>query len=335
MRPPGVVVITGATAGVGRATAMRFGREGWRVGLIARDRAALSDMREELAELECEAHAVSADVADAHAIANAGAAIAERLGPIDIWVNNAMVTVFSPVWRMTPEEFARVTAVTYLGCVHGTMAALQHMRPRSRGHIIQVGSALAYRGIPLQSAYCGAKHAIRGFTASLRAELLREDCGVALSIVELPAINTPQFSWARTHMTRTPRPAGGAVYQPDAAADAIYRAAVTPRREYWLGAITAETIIGNMVAPDLMDRLVEETYDGQQTDRPVAAERADNLMQPVSGAHQTQGEFASGAKHSGLLISGRTARLGALGAGAAACIALGACAALAQRKRHR
>jgi NAD(P)-dependent dehydrogenase (short-subunit alcohol dehydrogenase family) len=326
MKPPGVVVITGGDAGVGRAAARRFAREGWRVGLIARDVAALKDTGEELRALGGTSHGVSADVADAQAIASAADEIAQALGPIQVWVNNAMVTVFSPLWRMSPEEFARVTAVTYLGCVHGTLAALSHMRPRNRGHIVQVGSALAYRGIPLQSAYCGAKHAIRGFTASLRAELLHEKSAVALSIVELPAINTPQFDWARTHMAYTPQPAGGAVYEPETAADAIYHAVQNPRPEYWLGGVTAQIILGNMAAPNVMDHMIKGTYDTQQTDAPV----------PPTGAHRVSGSFGRGARQSGWLISGLTARLAAIGAGALTCMVLGglAVSALHGKRPH-
>src|SRR5664279_2199575 len=192
-----VVVITGASAGVGRAIAHRFARAGWRIGLIARDAEALEEVRQEVAELGGSALVAVADVADAEALFAAADQIENAFGSIDVWINDAMVTVFAPVWQMTPEEFRRVTEVTYLGQVHGTMAALRHMRPLNRGKIIQIGSALAYRGIPLQSAYCGAKHAIRGFTDALRAELIHAQSRIAVSIVEMPAMNTPQFDWAR------------------------------------------------------------------------------------------------------------------------------------------
>jgi len=334
MTEVGVVAITGGTAGIGRATALRFARDGWRVGVIARDPQPLEDVRRELERLGVGAHAVSADVVDAAAVTAAADEIAAALGPIDVWINNAMVTVFAPLWNMTPEEFARVTNVTYLGCVHGTMAALRHMRARNSGHIVQVGSALAYRGIPLQSAYCGAKHAIRGFTASLRAELLHERSAIRVSMVELPAVNTPQFDWARTHMPRTPRPAGGAIYTPEAAADAIHHAVDHPQREYWLGGITAQTILGNMIAPDLLDHLVKGTYEGQQTAVPTPPQRPDNLMQPVTHHHRIAGSFGESARPSGLLISGLTGRLAAAGAGALVCIAIGAAVAFwLQRER--
>src|SRR5690349_11202400 len=194
------VVITGASAGVGRAVALRFARAGAKLALMARDPAALEEVKREAEQLGATALVVPVDVADATAVLEAADAVAAQTGGIDIWINDAMVTVFAPVWKISPEEFRRVTEVTYLGVVHGTMAALRHMRPRNRGTIVQVGSALAYRGIPLQAAYCGAKHAIRGFTDSLRTELLHAGSAVALTIVELPAVNTPQFDWARTHM---------------------------------------------------------------------------------------------------------------------------------------
>ena len=200
------VVITGASAGVGRSVAHRFARAGARLGLIARDADALNEVKNEIEGLGGTAIVTAADVADADAVFEAADAIQRRFGSIDVWINDAMVTVFSPVWKITPQEFCRVTEVTYLGVVHGTMAALRHMRPRNRGTIIQVGSALAYRGIPLQAAYCGAKHAIRGFTNSLRSELIHDRSDIKLTIVELPAVNTPQFDWARTHMPRQPRP---------------------------------------------------------------------------------------------------------------------------------
>src|SRR5579859_381686 len=192
------VVITGASAGVGRATAHRFARAGARLALIARDAAALGEVKREVEERGGSALVLPLDVGNADALA-------AEFGAIDIWINDAMVTVFAPVWKISPEEFRRVTEVTYLGFVHGTMAALRHMRPRNRGTIVQGGSALAYRGIPLQAAYCGAKHAIRGFTNSLRTELLHAGSAVTLTIVELPAVNTPQFDWAKTHMAYQPR----------------------------------------------------------------------------------------------------------------------------------
>jgi NAD(P)-dependent dehydrogenase (short-subunit alcohol dehydrogenase family) len=205
---------------------------------------------------------------------------------------------------MTPEEFHRVTDVTYLGFVHGTMAALRYMRPRDHGTIVQVGSALAYRSIPLQSAYCGAKHAIVGFTDSLRSELLYENSAIRLTVVHLPAMNTPQFTWARTRLPRKPRPAG-TIYQPEVAADAIVHAAHHPEREYWLGASTDVAILGNMLAPELADRyLAANAIAGQQTSEPVDPDRPDNLFEPVPGVHAVHGAFGAQAKDSGMRLPG-------------------------------
>jgi short-subunit dehydrogenase len=246
-----VVVITGATAGVGRATALAFARRGAKLGLIARDEAALEDTRAEVAALGAEAETASLDVADAEAVARAADAFENSLGPIDVWVNNAMVTIFSSVEDLTAEEIARVTDVTYLGTVHGTLAALKHMRPRNRGVIVQVGSSLAYRGIPLQAAYCAAKHAVRGFTDSLRVELRQAHSNIHVTAVHLPAINTPQFDWARTRRQKQPRPVAP-VFTPEAAAEAIVHAAEHLQREHWLGGMTPVTILANAVFPGLI-----------------------------------------------------------------------------------
>ena len=242
-----VIVITGASAGVGRATAHAFAQRGARLGLIARDPAALEQVKEEVERFGVTALVAAADVAEADAVFSAAERIANHFGAIDVWVNNAMVTVFAPVWELTPEEFRRVTEV--FGCVHGTMAALRHMRPRNRGAIIQVGSALAYRGIPLQSGYCGAKHAIRGFTNSLRTELIHGGSAITVTTMELPAVNTPQFDWARTHMARQPRPVPPVV-QPEVIADAIVRAAVQHP-----GPWRALTVFSGMAPP-----VCESTY---------------------------------------------------------------------------
>ena len=303
------VVITGASAGVGRATALRFARAGAHLALMARDREALDAVRGEVERLGGSAMVVPLDVADADAVFAAADAIAAERGGIDIWINDAMVTVFSPVWQITPEEFRRVTEVTYLGFVHGTMAALRHMRPRNRGTIVQVGSALAYRGIPLQSAYCGAKYAIRGFTDSLRTELIHTNSAVALTIVELPAVNTPQFDWARTHMPRQPRPVAPVV-QPEAIAEIIFRAALDPKREYWLGLSTIKAILGGMVLPAFLDRyLAKNVYGAQETKTPVSPSRQDNLMTPVAGLHRVRGRFSDEAASSVLAVPGPLARL--------------------------
>jgi NAD(P)-dependent dehydrogenase (short-subunit alcohol dehydrogenase family) len=304
-----VVVVTGASAGVGRATAHRFARAGWCIGLIARDSTALDAVRAEVEQLGGKATVAAADVADAAAVFAAAERIVSTFGRIDIWVNNAMLTVFSAIWDMTPEEFRRVTEVTYLGFVHGTMAALRHMRPVNRGSIIQIGSALAYRGIPLQSAYCGAKHAIRGFTDSLRAELIHERSKINLTMLELPAVNTPQFDWARTHMPRAPRPVAPVV-QPEVIADAVFRAARRPAREYWVGLSTIKVILGNMVLPKFLDwYLARVAFRGQQTRRSVDGERRDNLFEPVHGLHRTRGSFSSESGTNVRTAPGPVARL--------------------------
>jgi NAD(P)-dependent dehydrogenase (short-subunit alcohol dehydrogenase family) len=318
------VIITGSTAGVGRAIAERFADAGDRVGLIARDAEALEQVREELAGSGAEVAAAAADVADAQAMFSAAAQLEARLGPVDVWVNDAMETVFSTVADLTPQEFRRVTEVTYLGFVYGTMAALKSMRPRRSGRILQIGSALAYRGIPLQSAYCGAKHAIRGFTDSLRAELMHERSGIRISIIELPAVNTPQFDWARVHLPRTPRPMGRPV-EPEVVADAVFRVARGSWREYWLGLPTIFTILGNTVLPAYFDRyLARHAFEGQQTHTAVGSERADNLEHPVKGLHRTRGSFQAEAKLRAPLVAGEPARLAAFAAGALVFMGLGA-----------
>jgi NAD(P)-dependent dehydrogenase (short-subunit alcohol dehydrogenase family) len=336
-----VVAVTGASAGVGRATALLFARRGARVALIARDAASLEDARHEIEECEGTALVIPCDVSDADALEQAARRVEDELGPIAIWVNCAMVTVFSPVWRMTAQEFRRVTEVTYLGFVHGTMAALARMRPRNSGVIIQVGSSLAYRGIPLQSAYCGAKHAIRGFTDSLRSELIHEGSSIELVMVQLPAMNTPQFDWARTHMPREPRPVAP-VFQPEVAARAIVRAALSPRRELWLGLSTVKVILGSMLAPAFLDRyLANHAFDGQERPTAVSRNRPDDLMKPVHSLHATHGAFGHEAATSAALVSGETARLcaGLLGLGGLALAAglvlrsVGGTLALHRRRR--
>ena len=304
-----VVVVTGASAGVGRAITHRFSRAGWRIGLIARDAEALDQVRREVEEMGGTAIAVPTDVADAEAVFAAASQVANAFGSIDAWINDAMVTVFSPVWEMTPEEFRRVTEVTYLGFVHGTMAALRHMRPANRGTIIQIGSALAYRGIPLQSAYCGAKHAIRGFTDSLRTELIHEGSRIKLTMIELPAVNTPQFDWARTHMPRQPRPVAPVV-QPEVIAEAVLHAAHKPRREYWIGLSTLKVILGNMLLPAFLDHyLASVAFAGQETKQPVGAARIDNLMTPVTRLHRTHGRFGGEAQGRAVVVSGSLSRI--------------------------
>jgi short-subunit dehydrogenase len=308
LRSRATVVVTGASAGVGRATALRFARAGARIGLIARDAAALEDVKAEIEALGGIAFCAPADVADAEAVFAAADAIEAALGAIDIWINDAMVTVFSPVADITPAEFRRVTEVTYLGFVHGTMAALRHMRPRDRGTIVQVGSALAYRGIPLQAAYCGAKHAIRGFTNSLRTELIHDGSAIDVKIIELPAVNTPQFDWARTHLSQCPRPVPP-VIRPEVAAAAIFRAAHGREREYWLGTSTIAAILANMIAPGLLDRYLAHTaYAGQATRQRVPPWRKDNLEAPVSGLHRTRGSFGAEAASTAVSLPGPALR---------------------------
>ena len=286
-----VVVITGASAGVGRATAHAFARQGARIGLLARDPQALLDTRREVERLGGEAIALPTDVSEFGPVDGAAAAVEEAFGPIDVWVNNAMTTVFSPIKDLEPHELHRVTEVCYFGTVHGTMAALRRMLPRDRGTIVQVGSALAFRGIPLQAAYCGAKHAIVGFTDSLRAELIHDGSNVRLSAVHLPAMNTPQFDWARVRFHRRPKPVG-AIMQPERAAQAIVHAARHAPRELWVGGSTVQTILGQMVAPGLMDRVVANmAYEQQLRPDPLPEGYRDNLYEPVHGPHATHGAF--------------------------------------------
>jgi short-subunit dehydrogenase len=312
---PEIVIITGASAGVGRATALRFGRAGARVGLIARDGKALNDVKCEIERLGGKAAIAAVDVADSKELLEAAKKLETALGPVDIWVNDAMVTVFSPVTEITPEEFKRVTEVSYLGFVYGTMAALWLMRPRNRGTIVQVGSALAYRGIPLQAAYCGAKFAIRGFTNSLRTELMHERSNIHLTTVHLPAVNTPQFDWARTHMDRQPRPVAP-VYQPEVIADVIYKAAHEHRREVWIGRSAIGTILANAVVPALLDRYLARTaFSSQTTERKVAGDRSDNLLTPVHDLHRTRGSFGREALRHALAVPGPAIRVGVVTAG--------------------
>jgi NAD(P)-dependent dehydrogenase (short-subunit alcohol dehydrogenase family) len=278
------VVVTGASAGIGRATARLFGQRGARVALIARGQAGLDGAARDVQEAGGEALAISADVADFEQVTAAAQKAEERFGPIDVWVNVAFTSVFAPFSEITAEEFRRVTEVSYLGFVHGTMAALALMRPRGRGTIVQVGSALGERSIPLQSAYCGAKHAINGFTSSLRCELLHENSGVRVTVVQMPAVNTPQFSWVRSRLPNHPQPVPP-IYEPEVAARGVVFAADHPgRKEYWVGASTVATLLANRVIPAVLDRYLARTgYRSQQTDEKVAADRPDNLFHPVDG----------------------------------------------------
>jgi NAD(P)-dependent dehydrogenase (short-subunit alcohol dehydrogenase family) len=286
-----VVVITGASAGLGRATVRAFARHGADVGLLARGVDGLEAARREVDTIGRRALVLPADVADCDQVDAAAERVERELGPIDVWVNNAMVSVFSPIVEMKPEEFRRVTDVTYHGVVHGTLAALKRMLPRNRGVILQIGSALAYRGIPLQSAYCAAKHAVQGFTDSLRCELLHDGTRVRVSMVQLPAMNTRQFEWVKSRLPREPQPVPP-IYQPEIAADAIVWAATHDRRELSVGATTVAAIWGDKVAPAILDRFLAATaYDGQQTDVPADPNRQDNLWHPLPGDHGAHGRF--------------------------------------------
>ncbi|MGA7807579.1 SDR family oxidoreductase [Bradyrhizobium sp.] len=329
-----VVVVTGASAGVGRAIVHQFARAGWRIGLIARDEQALEEVRREVEQLGGRAIVAAADVADADAVFAAAERIKQTFGAIDVWINDAMVTVFAPVWLMTPEEYRRVTEVTYLGQVHGTMAALRHMRPVNRGMIIQIGSALAYRGIPLQSAYCGSKHAIRGFTDSLRTELIHDRSRIRLTVMELPAVNTPQFDWARTHMPRKPRPVAPVV-QPEVIARAVFNAVRHPSREYWIGLSTLKVILGNMVLPAFLDHLLARVaYRGQETGQQVSPERQDNLLAPVHALHRMRGSFSDESTDTAVVASGPIARIAPVLMGAMVFFGIGMLAASGARYRR-
>jgi NAD(P)-dependent dehydrogenase (short-subunit alcohol dehydrogenase family) len=325
-RPPQreVVAVTGASAGVGRAVAHAFARRGARVGLIARGAEGLEGAAREVRELGGEALVVPADVADFAQLSDAAAAVEERFGPLDVWVNDAMATIFAPIGKVTPGEFERATAVTYLGTVHGTMVALERMRSRERGTIVQVGSALSYRAIPLQAAYCGAKFAIRGFTDSVRTELLHEESPVWISMVQLPALNTPQFDWCRTRLPEHPQPVPP-IYQPEVAAEAVYFAAHNRRREVWAGYGAVKAIVANKLAPRIADwYLARQGYASQQIEgEPVADDRPDNLFEPVPSEAATHGAFDARAKpRSAQLWASLHRRLLAGAAGAALASAL-------------
>ena len=289
------VVITGASAGLGRAIADEFGKTGARIGLISRDLSALEATAAEVEKLGGAAATYAADVSDDQAIELAAASFEERLGPIDIWVNNAMVSVFSPIREMEAGEFRRVTEVNYLGYVHGTLSALRRMLPRNRGRIIQVGSALAVRSIPLQAAYCATKHAILGFTDSLRCELLHDNSAVRAIVVHMPAMNTPQFTWVKSRLPNLPQPVPP-IYAPEVGAKVIVHAAVTssPRREYWVGGSTVKAIIGQKLVPGLLDYYLGKTgYKAQQREELDSPDRPNNVWRPVSTELGAHGPFDS------------------------------------------
>jgi NAD(P)-dependent dehydrogenase (short-subunit alcohol dehydrogenase family) len=321
-RKPEVVVITGASAGVGRATAQRFAKDGARVALLARDNPALEHAANEVRELGGTALPIAVDVSDAAQVEAAAERIEQELGPIDIWINSAMATVFAPVSETPAEEFRRATEVTYLGTVHGTLAALKRMRSRNRGSIVQVGSALAYRAIPLQAAYCGAKFAIRGFTDALRVELLHDRSKVHVTMVQLSAFNTPQFEWARNRLHGRPQPVPP-IFQPELAAKGVHWAAHHRRREVCVGFPAVKAIAINKWFPSLVDRiLARKGYQGQVDMEPVPEERPDNLFDAAPVDYGTHGRFDARAKSHSMqwwLTSNRNAVL--LGIGALAAVA--------------
>jgi NAD(P)-dependent dehydrogenase (short-subunit alcohol dehydrogenase family) len=322
---PEVVVVTGASAGLGRAIVRRFAREGAHIGLLARGRDGLEGARRDVEESGGKALVLPTDVADADAVERAAEAVERVFGPIDIWVNNAMVSVFSPVKEMKPEEYKRVTEVTYLGYVYGTLAALKRMLPRDRGCVVQVGSALAYRGIPLQSAYCASKHAIQGFMDSLRAELLHDRSNVRVTMVQMPAMNTPQFEWVKSRLPNKPLPVPP-IFQPEVGAEAVYFVAHERRREMYVGWPTVRAIVGNKLAPGYADHyLARNGYESQQTDEPDDPNRPNNLWEPVPGDHGAHGPFDEiSSDHSAQLWATENRNWLALACAGAAGLLLGA-----------
>jgi short-subunit dehydrogenase len=330
-----IVVVTGASAGVGRATVREFARRGAWIGLIARGRDGLAAALSEVQAVGGEALMLPVDVADASAMEAAAEQVERNLGPIDIWVNNAMTSVFSPIKQTTPEEFRRVTEVTYLGYVYGTLAALKRMLPRDSGTIVHVGSALAYRSIPLQAAYCASKHAVLGFFAALRTELLHDRSNVHTTMVQMPALNTPQFGWVKSRLPHKAQPVPP-IFQPEVAARAIYYAAHHPeRREYYVGWSTVKAIVGNKLVPSLADRYLAHTgYESQQYDGPENPDRPNNLYEPLPGDHGAHGHFDDRARNRRLEL---WAQMHATWIGLAAGLGFGTAAlgALLRRRKPR
>ena len=317
-----VVVVTGASAGIGRAIAQEFARHGWRVALLARGVDGLEGARRDVEQLGAQALVLPTDVADPAQVDAAAQAVEARWGAIDVWVNNAMATIFAPALDVDANDFKRATDVTYHGAVWGTLAALRRMKAQGAGTIVQVGSALSYRSIPLQAPYCGAKAALRGFTDSIRCELAHDGSRVRITMVHLSAFNTPQFDWGRTTMPRRPQPMGK-IFQPELAARAVYHAAVRPRRELWVGWPAVQAILGTHVMPGFLDRLLgHRAVEGQQDTEPLPADRQDNLWQPVPGDAGAHGRFDAKAHegslqfwlntHRGVLLGAALALLGGL-----------------------
>ncbi|HVU24636.1 MAG TPA: SDR family oxidoreductase [Opitutus sp.] len=328
-----LVVITGGTGGIGRATAVRFAHEGCDVVVLARGQERLDDTVRQLEGLGVRALGISLDVADAAAVEAAAARIERELRPIDVWINDAMTDVFAPALDITAEEYRRVTEVCYLGYVHGTLSALKRMTARNRGHLIFVGSAVAYRGIPLQAAYSGAKHAIQGFFDSLRTELIHDGSAVRLTMVQMPAVNTPQFNWCRSKLPEKAQPLPP-IYQPEVAADAIYFASTTDRREFWVGGSTVKGIIGNRLAPNFADHyLARKGLSGQTTGEPKPASHQDNLFEPASGLFGAHGDFDGRARPASLQLWASKNRR-ALGVGALVATGLALVGSRDRRRRR-
>ncbi len=330
---PEVVVVTGASAGVGRAIVQEFAKRGAHIGLLARGHQGLEGARREVEEFGGKALVIPTDTANADEVEAAATKVEETFGPIDLWINVAMSSVFSPVKEMKPEEYKRVTEVSYLGYVYGTLAALHRMLPRDRGHIIQIGSALAYRGIPLQSAYCGAKHAIQGFTESLRAELIHDKSNVKITMVQLPAVNTPQFGWVKNRLPHKAQPVPP-IYQPEVVARGVAYVADHYRRQLFIGGSTVIVIQGNKLAPGLGDKYLAKTgFKSQQTSQPADPNAPNNLWQPVDenrdyGAHGAFDDRAT-SKSGQLWVDTHRSVLGLVGAG----IVAAAAAAIAWRSK--
>ena len=320
------VVITGASAGLGRAMVREFAKHGANVGMIARGMDGLEGANKDVIELGGHPYIAQADVSNAEEVENAAQKIHDFFGSIDVWINNAMLSVFGPFKKMEMKDFEHVTDATYLGQVYGTHAALKRMIPKDKGTIILIGSALAYRGIPLQSAYCGSKHAIHGFFESLRAELIHDKSNINLCMVQLPAMNTPQFGWVKSYLQNKPQPMGK-IYEPEVAARAVVTIAKDPEREVYVGYPTLKTIIGNKVVPGYLDHYLAETgYKGQQTNQPESPDRQNNLWKPVPGDHGAHGTFDSRATNFSLETLAATHRkitfgvIGAIVAGIGAAV---------------